>query len=140
VQHLDRALVLGTHAKLAERVPVQVLDEVLGPVSSRTCSRVDQRLVLAGAQELESLVPRVDQTVGADHLARLQGPPPGHAGHEAVALPQPREHRRRCGRHPRVLGTLHDGRQRPVDVGQHSAALRAQAEGLEGGSDLHKPN
>ncbi len=89
------------------RVPLAPLQRGIGP-----------RRLLAGEQELKTVVAGVGDPREADQAPRLRRAAPGNAADQAKASAQRGERLPRRRRQDGLLGTLDNRRQGPVDVGK----------------------
>ncbi len=81
-------------------------------------------LALAGQQQLEAVVPRIDELVEADDPARVLGPPAADARHQGiVARELPQQLTGALG-NSGIVGALDDRRQRSIDVEEETRSLR----------------
>jgi uncharacterized protein len=81
--------------------------------------------------ELEAVGADVADALDADHAPGVFSGSPADAADECVPLGEPGHLGASLVRHPRVLGTGCDGRQRPVDVEQDRSQLRGLGESVD---------
>ena len=73
----------------------------------------------------------IPDSADSDHETGVLSHPPADAGDQGVAACEPGDLGTGLVRHPRVLGTGCDGRQRPVDVEQDRSQLRRLGESVD---------